>query len=105
MTTDEPPPSFAQYVTARRIPATTWGDFIRARLRAGDFPDIQTWAALRALVETCREFDIATSDARAAWSAYQSMLRDSVRRKRPHGDRLLGVAGSAGLDGSIEGEA
>jgi len=83
MNTDDishPAPSFADYLACRRIPATAWGDFVREKLRLRSFPEIASWADLRNVVENCREFDIATSDARAAWSAYQSMLRDLKRK-------------------------
>jgi len=83
MTTDDtshPTPSFADYLSCRRIPATAWGDFVREKLKLHSFPEVNSWADLRCLVENCREFDIATSDARAAWSAYQSMLRDMKRK-------------------------
>ena len=83
-------PSFADYLALRRIPATAWGDFVREKLRSNSFPEIASWADLRTTVENCREFDIATGDARAAWSAYQSMLRDMKRKS--DGDAHTGSA-------------
>ena len=72
-------PTFAEFLASRkRLPMTGWGDFVRAHLKAGTFPQVNSWAELRAIVEQHPDLEILKTEARASWLSYERVLRNAA---------------------------
>jgi len=92
----DPDMLFRDFLASRPFPVNTWGDYVRTALTAGTLPEFTSWAHLRTFVENYRDMDLRSTDARASWRAYQTMLRTAERRRAPQlmlgSDSVQGIA-------------
>lgn len=70
--------SFKTYLATRRVTRHPNGHFVLEARADREFPDAESWAAIRGYLETIRASDAAMKAGYAVWRGYRRQMRSGA---------------------------
>lgn len=70
--------SFKSYLAARRVTRHPNGHFVLEARADREFPDAESWAAIRGYMATVRACDAAMKAGYAVWRGYRRQVRSGA---------------------------